>query len=95
MMTRFFRKHQVFLQLIPYIFVLLGLFIVYLGFMANKAQTERNRQAGLVSQTYNRSTNCFLAVPAEQRTDGYIKSCYDKAEAATGVTITRYGAAKE
>lgn len=54
------------------------------------AQTLTNRDNGLNSQTYNRATNCFLAVPAEERTDERIQFCYDQAEKATGKTIERY-----
>lgn len=71
--------------------VAMGFFTIVFAQYSNIQETKINRQNGLVSQTYNRATNCFQAVPVEVRTDEYISSCYDKAEEATGTKIERYG----
>lgn len=81
-------------KLAPYVFMLGGLFLIWYGYNASVQETRVNRTNGLTSQTYNRATGCFVAVPYAQRTDEYIHSCYDKAEKATGVKIERYGGSK-
>lgn len=78
-------------NLIPYAIIGVGFMVVALMNINGTRQTERNRQQGLVGQTYTRATNCFQAVPAAQRTQEYIHSCYDRAEEATGKKVERYG----
>lgn len=91
-------KHKLLVNLIPYIIVGVGFLLVMIAFIntshqaeKNREQTERNRQQGLRGQTYNISTNCFQAVKVAERTDEYIKYCYDKAEEITGYKIFRFG----
>lgn len=91
MVANFFSKNPALLKILPYLFFFIGALMVYTGFVANTQQTERNRQQGLVGQTYNRATNCFLAVPADQRTDEYIDECYNLAEQATGTKVQHFG----
>lgn len=71
--------------------ILVGGFIVTVFVILNYFTVNNNRKTSKTYQTYTRSTNCFLAVPAEMRTLAYINKCYDKAEAATGVKVERYG----
>lgn len=71
--------------------VLVGGFIVTAFVIINYFTINSNRKTSKTYQTYTRSTNCFLAIPAEKRTRAYIDMCYDKAEAATGVKVERYG----
>lgn len=56
----------------------------------NRQELLTNRHNGLVNQTYVRTTNCFLAVPADQRTAQWINSCYNRAEKSTGMKVERY-----
>lgn len=87
-MINYISKNKFLLKAIPYLFVAGG-FIIWFALIG--AKTDRNYQAGLTNQTYNRATNCFLAVPVTERTPSYIKECYDEAETATGVKVKRYG----
>lgn len=91
MLNKYLAKRPFLLKMIPYIIVGLGFILVGSAFYNTTRQTERNRQQGLVGQTYNRATNCFLAVPAAQRTKEYIHYCYDEAEKATGKKVDRFG----
>lgn len=91
MLNHYLSKNKSLLRLIPYILISLGFILVGSAFISTRQQTERNRQQGLVGQTYNRATNCFLAVPVSQRTVEYIHSCYDRAEKATGKKVERFG----
>jgi hypothetical protein len=50
-----------------------------------------NRQNGLVNQAYIRTVACMASVQPNARTPQYVKSCYAKAEATTGVKIEHYG----
>lgn len=84
-----------FVNMIPWIFVAIGIFFIWVG-QHNKAEnqaelTNRNNQTGLTNQFYNRATNCFAATTPTKRTPAYVKECYDKAEAATGIKGERYG----
>lgn len=71
--------------------VLFGLLVLAFAVSSNRKQTEKNRLQSLRGQTYSISTNCFLAVPADNRTTNYIQECYDKAEKVTGFKIERFG----
>lgn len=72
--------------------MVLGAFTITIFLLiSNRNETLQNRQNGLVSQTYNRATNCFAATSPTKRTPTYVKECYAKAEKATGVTIQHYG----
>lgn len=72
--------------------MVLGAFSIVIFLQVNNRQELLvNRQNGLVNQAYNRATNCFAATSPTKRTPEYVKDCYNKAEAAAGVTIERYG----
>lgn len=71
--------------------VILTLVLVGLMLMDNKNATLKNREVGKINQLYTRVTACLASVTPIQRTAPYVKSCYDRAEAETGVKATRYG----
>lgn len=72
--------------------MILGAFTIVMYLQISiRSEVLQNRQNGLVSQTYNRATNCFAATSPTKRTPEYVKECYAKAEAATGATVERYG----
>lgn len=75
--------------------MVLGAFaIVIMLLISNRHETLTNRANGLTNQAYARATNCFAATTPTKRTPEYVKECYDKAEAAAGVKIDRYGDAQ-
>lgn len=76
--------------MIPVVFILMGILIVWAGIERNQRLTNRNNNTGLTNQFYTRATNCFAAVTPTQRTPEHVKWCYDEAERATGVKGERY-----
>lgn len=84
-------KYPTLLSTIPFMFILLGIFLVWSGTVSNKHATEKNRAVGLQNNTYLRVMTCIASVSPTQRTPAYVKSCYDAAEQQTGVTVTRFG----
>jgi hypothetical protein len=79
------------ITLIPFVFVLLGIFLVLASTMSNRHATDKNRAVGLQNNTYLRIMTCIASVSPTQRTPAYTKSCYETAESQTGVQVTRYG----
>lgn len=79
------------MSLLPMLAIGLGVFLVLLGNMANKAATEKNRGVGLSNNTYLRIMTCIASVSPTKRTPEYTKSCYETAEGQTGVHVTRFG----
>jgi hypothetical protein len=72
--------------------MILSAFGIVLGMQVSlHSDILTNRKTGLVNQTYNRVVACLASTSPTQRTPAYVKSCYSKAEAATGVTVEHYG----
>lgn len=90
-MLKWIYEQKTLMNLIPFIFVIVGLFLVYANVQSSANKADSARESGKAVRVYSISTNCFLAVPADQRTDSYIDSCYDKAESIVGAKVERFG----
>lgn len=82
-------------NMIPWIFVAIGIFFIYVGQHNAALRTDRNNQTGLANQFYGRATNCFAAVSPTERTREHVNWCYERAEEATGYKGERYSANHE
>lgn len=81
-------------NLIPIVFVFMGIFMVSLGNSRNKQIAEQGHKTGLVNQTYLIDMICVaneIAPENRTRRPNYREYCYDEAEKMTGQKIRRFG----
>lgn len=77
--------------------MVLAAFFITIALLVNvRSETLQNRQNGLITQTYNRTTNCIVTEFDESKRNSaeFVNGCYDQAEQSTGAKVERYGAAK-
>lgn len=84
MVARFLQRHNLLMNLIPFVFVGVGILFIVLGQVNQKERSS-------YGQTYVRALACMASVSPTRRTPDYVKDCYDKAEAATGQKVERFG----
>lgn len=84
---------QKYINLIPFIFIIIGLFLLWAGQQNTSNRTDRNYQTGLTNQFYNRLVACLASESPAVRTPEYTEHCYDLVESQTGVKAERYGTA--
>lgn len=90
-MTSRLANNPIFVKVIPYIFIAIALGLVYFNQASNAKQAAASRESGKTIRVYVIATNCFLAVPADQRTNDYIRQCYNRSESIVGTTVQHFG----
>lgn len=77
--------------------VLAAFFITITLLLNVRHETLTNRKNGLITQTYNRTTNCIVTEfdETKRKSKDFVNSCYNQAEQSTGVKVERYGAASQ
>lgn len=84
-------RSALFMKIVPYLIFGLGLAFIYLNNASANRDAARSRESGKTIRVYTIATNCFLAVPADQRTNDYIHRCYSNSESIVGTKVQHFG----